>query len=44
MKSRFTFQVTIEADTLEEAKQVMAERIDYDEDYGFEYRISWERL
>lgn len=39
--ARFTVQVEIDCDTLEEAEQVIAERIGPDEDYGFEYQISY---
>jgi hypothetical protein len=38
----FRFLVIIEAETREEAEQVMAERIGYDEDYGFPYKIDWD--
>jgi hypothetical protein len=37
-----TFLVTVTADTEEQAAQVMAERINVDEDYGFEYTIGFE--
>lgn len=37
----FQFIVTVMAETEEEALQVIAERIDFDEDYSFEYRIDW---
>lgn len=31
-----------DSDSDAHAQQVMEERIDYDEDYGFDYTISWE--
>ena len=37
----FEFTITVEAETSTQAAQVVAERINHDEDYGFEYRI-WE--
>ena len=40
----FTVVVTIETDTLEHAKEVVTERIGYDEDLGFDYRIGWRDL
>lgn len=36
---RFTFTVLVKAPTLEQAKQVMAERINHDEDLGFPYTV-----
>lgn len=33
------FTVTVECETEEQAKQVIAERIGHDEDYGFAYKI-----
>lgn len=36
----FRYYVTVECETAEEADTVMAERIGYDEDYGFDYTIS----
>ena len=38
---KFSFNVEVECDTLEEAQQVAAERMGYDEDLGFEYRIGY---
>ena len=38
----YAYVVTVTADSEEQAAQVMAERINYDEDYGFEYGISFE--
>lgn len=37
---QYRFTVTVECETEEEALQVMAERVYFDEDYGFEYTIS----
>lgn len=37
----YTFTVTISGCSPEQASQVMAERIGYDEDYGFDYTIKW---
>lgn len=37
----YVASVTIEAETLENAEQVLAERLGYDEDYGFDYRLSY---
>lgn len=36
------FVVTVSGCTAEQAEQVMSERINVDEDYGFEYTIGWE--
>lgn len=35
------FTVVVSECTSAEARRVMAERIDVDEDYGFHYRIGW---
>lgn len=35
----YVFAVTVETDTAAQAAQVMAERIDHDEDYGFAYTV-----
>ena len=35
----YNFSVDIDADSKEEADQVMVERLMYDEDYGFRYQI-----
>ena len=35
------YVVTVTTATREQADQVMAERIGYDEDYGFAYSIDW---
>lgn len=37
-----TFVVTVSGCTPEQARQVIAERINHDEDYGFEYSIGYE--
>ncbi len=39
----FTFNVVVQARSRQQAVRVMAERANHDEDYGFEYHISWER-
>jgi hypothetical protein len=39
-----TYTVTVSGCTQEQADQVMVERIEPDEDYGFEYRIEWESV
>jgi hypothetical protein len=36
----FYTTVIIKTETLAEAEQVISERIDYDQDYGFDYQIS----
>lgn len=36
-----TFTVTVSGCSAEEARQVMAERIYHDEDYGFDYQIGF---
>ena len=38
----YVASVTIEAETLENAKQVLAERLGYDEDYGFFYTLKYD--
>lgn len=38
----FRYYVTVECETAEEADTVMAERIGYDEDYGFYYSIDYD--
>lgn len=40
--TEWTFEVVVETDTHEHAQQVMAERVDFDEWYGFDYRI-WQK-
>jgi 2-oxo-4-hydroxy-4-carboxy--5-ureidoimidazoline (OHCU) decarboxylase len=37
----FKFIVTVDTATLEQAHQVMRERIENEEDYGFSYLIDW---
>lgn len=39
--STYYFEVTVEAETPEQAEIVMVERINYDEDYGFTYTVGW---
>ena len=40
----FIYRVTIEAGAPEEADRALAERLSYEEDYGFEYTfIDWQR-
>jgi hypothetical protein len=39
----YDYIVTVKAGSRDEADQVMAERVYHDEDYGFEYRIDFER-
>lgn len=38
---RFTFKVEVDCNSLEDARCVMAERLDPDEDYGFPYKVDW---
>lgn len=40
-RMQHTFTVYVNGCTAEQAVQVMNERVMYDEDYGFEYTISW---
>lgn len=40
----FIFKVTVEAQNIEQAQQVITERIDYEEDLGFDYTISAQPL
>ena len=40
---KFFYVVVVETETKEEADQVIAERIGYDEDYGFNYTIDLSR-
>lgn len=37
----YVASVTIEAETLEDAERVLAERLGYDEDYGFFYTLGY---
>lgn len=40
----FKFVVSVECESLEQAEEVLAERLYHDEDYGFYYRLpGWER-
>ena len=39
--NRYIASITIEAETLENAEQVLAERLGYDEDYGFLYTLKY---
>ena len=39
---KYTFITTVEANSADEANQVIAERLGHDEDYGFDYRVDWE--
>ena len=39
--TKFAFVVTVECETLDQAEQVVVERLGYDEDYGFEYTLDW---
>lgn len=38
----YVASVTIEAETLEDAERVLAERLGYDEDYGFFYTLGYD--
>ena len=40
--NRYVASVTIEAETLEDAERVLAERLGYDEDYGFLYTLKYD--
>lgn len=37
--SEFVYTVVVSADNKEQAEQVMRERLDHDEDYGFDYTL-----
>lgn len=37
---KYRYVVVVEAETQEQADQVIAERVYYDEDYGFYYQIN----
>ena len=39
---KYKFIVEVDTDTYDDACHVMSQRISYDEDYGFYYRIDWE--
>ena len=38
--SEFVYTVVVSAEKQEEANQVMRERLDHDEDYGFKYTLN----
>lgn len=38
---KFYATVVIDCETKEEADQVLAERLAFDEDYGFDYTLDW---
>lgn len=38
---QFNFVVMVNAPSLEQAAEVMAQRLGYDDDYGFEYNLDW---
>lgn len=38
---KFHFKVEVEADSFEQALDVVTNRLGTDEDYGFEYTINW---
>ena len=40
--SEFTYVVTVQCESREQAHRVITERILHDEDYGFVYEIDWE--
>lgn len=42
--AQFDLTVRINCDTIEEAEQVAAERLGYDEDYGFAYQFGEETV
>jgi hypothetical protein len=42
MSDTHTYIVTVSGCNQAEADQVMAERLEHDEDYGFPYKIEWE--
>lgn len=39
---KHTFIVTVDCGTFDNAVQVMQERLNHDEDYGFPYIVTWE--
>lgn len=39
--STFKFLVEVDAEDKEQAERVMSERLNPDEDYGFDYGIKW---
>lgn len=40
----YTAIITIDTDTADNAQQVLNERLNYDEDYGFPYKITYDDL
>jgi len=38
----YRYSVIVTTDTREHANQVMVERINYDEEYGFDYQVGFE--
>ena len=42
--NRYTAIVTIETEDIDNAEKVLNERIHYDEDYGFPYKIDYDEL
>ena len=42
--NEYHFVVTVTCETRKQAEEVLAERIGYDEDYGFRYEIDWDYL
>lgn len=38
-ETHFFALIRVEAETQEQVNQVLAERLDHDEDYGFDYKI-----
>jgi hypothetical protein len=41
LMKRFSATVYVVAETEAQASQVLAERLAYDEDYGYDYRLNW---
>jgi hypothetical protein len=41
-QNEYRYIVTIGADSVEKADQVIIERLGHDEDYGFDYTLAWE--
>jgi len=39
---KYEFVVTVDTDSEIHAVRAISERIDFDEDYGFSYTITWE--
>lgn len=44
LMAAFTITVTVECETPEQAEQVAAERLNHDEDYGFDYELGWAKV